>query len=114
MKHSWPVCRTVAQWGFRGVRVGEAANPGCRERCCSRHGTVTQSQRTSGMPRLEPENGEQVLPPPVSRPPSEVFRALEADSCGTPRASRRVALGPQSPRATQDSVVCARTLKGFR
>ena len=28
---SWPVCRTLTTWGHRGVRVGEATNPGPKE-----------------------------------------------------------------------------------
>ena len=27
-KRSLPVCKRVTKWGFRGVRVGEATNPG--------------------------------------------------------------------------------------
>ena len=44
------------------------------------------------------------LPVPSPNPPSEVFRALEADLCSHPRASRRVALVPQSPDGTLRSV----------
>ena len=39
-----------------------------------------------------------------SSPPSEVIRALEADLCCHPRASRRVVLAPQSPGATPQSM----------
>ena len=44
------------------------------------------------------------LPLPLSSPPSEVVRALEADLCSHPRASRRVVLVPQSPDGTLRSV----------
>ena len=102
--------QTVTQWGFRGVRVGEAANPGppSRRRRMQRRALQWSwdSDSDSGdeqnvAPRLEPEDGEQA----ISSPPSEVIRALEADLCGPPRAFRRVALVPQSPGATPDSVV---------
>ena len=26
--HVWPVCKRITRWGFRGVRIREASNPG--------------------------------------------------------------------------------------
>ena len=49
---------------------------------------------------------EPLLPP--SSPPEEVIRALEADLCSPPRATRRVVLVPQSQGGTPASIQDAR------
>ena len=94
-----------AKYGLRGVQIGEAAHPGPNSRRC-------RAQRLRPLPwswdsdtELD-EEGRQVVrrleaqsidTDAQSSPPSEVLRALEADLCSNPRASRRVVLVPPVP-----------------
>ena len=83
---------------------------GCREGRCSGRGTVTQSQGTRGMlPRWEPEDGEQVLPPfqPAKR------GHPRKKTC-VPHGLQTCCVGASVPRSdSRFCLQCARTLFGF-
>ena len=73
--------------------------------------TAIQSLRTSvamwqevGRRRATSPSQPPHMDPVPSSPPSEVIRALEADLCCHPRASRRAVLAPKSPGGTPQSV----------
>ena len=77
---------------------------------CHGLGTVTPNQMMRGrnvVRRLESHVDSEPLWPPTS-PPEEVIRALEADLCSPPRATRRVMLILQSQGGTPSSIQDAR------
>ena len=121
------VLRVNAKYGLRGVRIGEAGHPGpdSRRRRTRRLRAMRQSwdsdspespdvvrksdsqgMDTDGEISLSraPMSNADSPPLPLSSPPSEVVRALEADLCSHPHASRRVVLVSQSPDGTPRSV----------
>ena len=99
------------RYGLRGVRIGEAAHPGPNSR-------RRRAQRLWPLPwswdsdTESDEEGRQVVRRLEAQSintdaqSSEVLRALEADLCSNPHASRRVVLVPQSldgtPRLVHD------------
>ena len=110
--------RIVAhQCGWLGCRVGEAANPGPTSRRRRMRAlpwswdsdTESDDEGRNVVRRLEShvDSDEEPLLPPSS-PPEEVIRALEADLCSPPRATRRVMLIPQSQGGTLSSIQDAR------
>ena len=110
--------RIVAhQCGWLGFRVGEAANPGPASRRRRMRAlpwswdsdTESDDEGRNVVRRLEShvDSDEEPLLPPSS-PPEEVIRALEADLCSPPCATRRVMLIPQSQGGTPTSIQDAR------
>ena len=106
-----------AKYGLRGVRIGEAANPGppSRRRRAQRlralqwswdSDTESDEEGRHVIRRLEAQSTDTDDHPLVaqSSPPGEVIRALEEDLCRHPRASRRFVLAPQSPGGTPVSI----------
>ena len=115
---------TVTQWGFRGVRVGEAANPGpcSRRRRMQRRAlqwswdsdSESEDERNVA-PRLEPEDGEQVLPPPISSPPSEGHPSIGSRLVWHPTGIQACCVASVPRSDSRSSRRCAsRTLWGFR